>query len=186
MARVKGTAIAGRLRYVRRHHGEEGLGAVLAALPDRALARELELGVLRSSWYPLGHSLALTETIDRLFGSGDGALAGPLAAQVAEDDLSTVYKIFFKLASPAYTIEKAMEVWRQYHDSGRLQVVERGPGLVVAHLVDFEAPHAAVCASTVGWVERFMHLAGAEDVRVTHPSCLAAGGERCEFVLRWT
>ena len=52
MARVKGTAIAGRLTFARRKGGEEAVAQLLAAVSDPAEAEQLRLtGALKASWY---------------------------------------------------------------------------------------------------------------------------------------
>ena len=111
MVNVKGTAISGRRQYVLRHHGEDKLKAVLAQLKDQEAAKRLQGGVLKSAWYPYELFIDLTETIDRVVGRGDGKLYRAMAAQTAEDDLSTVYKVFFKFLQPMFIFGKAASLW---------------------------------------------------------------------------
>ncbi len=186
MAHVKGTSISGRLKYVQRYFGDAKLDEVMAGLSDQEAATQIKRsGALRSSWYPLDLLVDLSRTIDKVCGHGDGKLYRTMAGQVAEDDLSTVYKVFFKLASPGFIIEKAAQVWRQYYDSGEMVVLERQPGHAIMELRDFDSPNAVHCEMAAGWMERSIAMSGGKDVVLEHAPCRGRGGERCRFEARW-
>jgi hypothetical protein len=109
-----------------------------------------------------------------------------MAAQVAQDDLSTVYRAFFRIASPGFILKKASQVWRQYYDSGELDVLRSEHGSVDLEVLDFPTPNVAHCESVAGWVEQCIKMTGGDDVSVNHSSCRARGDERCLFELRWS
>lgn len=186
MVNVKGTAIAGRRQYVMRHHGEDKLRAVLAQLKDREAAHRIETGgVLKSTWYPFSLFIDLTETIDRVIGKGDGRLYRAMAAQTAEDDLSTVYKVFFKFLQPLYIFNKASQVWTSYYTSGKLQTTQLAPATVELEIVNFETPHWAHCESVLGWAERSIQLTGVKNVRAEHVECRGKGAAHCRMRVFW-
>lgn len=185
MVNVKGTAIAGRRQYVVRYHGQEKLRAVLAGLKDHEAAQRLEVGALKSAWYPFSLLIDLTENIDRVVGNGDGKLYRAVGAQTAEDDLSTVYKIFFKFLQPMYIVNKAAQVWNAYYSSGRLQTTQLGPGAVQIEIIDFETPNWVHCESVLGWAQRSIELSGAKNVRVEHPECRGKGAAHCRMRVLW-
>ena len=185
MVNVKGTAIAGRRQYVVRYHGEDKLHAVLAQLKDRESAQRLETGALKSAWYPFSLFIDFTETIDRVVGKGDGKLYRAVAAQTAEDDLSTVYKVFFKFLQPTYIFNKAAQLWSAYYTSGRLQTTLLSPGNIEMEIANFETPHWVHCESVIGWAERSIQLTGVKGVRAEHVECRAKGASRCRMRLFW-
>ena len=53
-------------------------------------------------------------------------------------------------------------------------------------IVDFDAPHASVCASIAGWAHRMLELTGAKNATCEHIECRARGDARCVFALRWS
>ena len=185
MVNVKGTAISGRRQYVLRHHGEEKLRAVLGELKDQDAARRIEGGVLKSAWYPYDLFIDLTETIDRVVGRGDGKLFRAMAAQTAEDDLSTVYKVFFKFLQPMFIFGKAASLWSSYYTSGKLQATEKAPGDIELEILDFETPSFAHCESVVGWAQRSIELTGVKSVRADHLECRGKGARRCRMHFTW-
>jgi len=185
MVNVKGTAISGRRQYVLRHHGEEKLRAVLAQLKDREAAKRMEMSVLKSAWYPFELFIDLTETIDRVVGRGDGKLYRAMAGQTAEDDLSTIYKVFFKFLQPMFIFGKAASVWSAYYTSGKLKATQNQPGDIELEILEFETPHWAHCESVLGWAQRSIELTGVKNVRADHLECRAKGARRCRMHFSW-
>ncbi|HEX7044309.1 MAG TPA: hypothetical protein VF203_06820 [Burkholderiales bacterium] len=185
MVNVKGTAIAGRRQYVLRYHGEEKLKAVLAQLKDQEAAKRLENGALKSAWYPFSLFIDLSETIDRVVGRGDGKLYRAMAAQTAEDDLSTVYKVFFKFLQPMYIVQKAAQLWSSYYTSGKMLAKQLSPGTIEFEIAEFETPHWAHCESVIGWAERSIQLTGVKGVHADHLECRAKGAAHCRFRISW-
>lgn len=186
MAEVKGTSVAGKRQYVLKHHGEEKLRTVLAQLRDREAAKRLETTVLKSSWYPFDFWVDLTQAIDRVVGNGDGRLFRPMAAQTAEDDLSTVYKVFFKFTEPMRIFERAEQLWDAYYRPGKNKITKISPTSVEMEIIDFDQPNWAHCESVLGWAERSVQLTGAKNVRCEHLECRGRGAARCRMRVSWT
>lgn len=185
MVQVKGTLIAGKRQYVLKYHGQETLHKVLGQLKDGDAAKRLESVVLKSAWYPFDLWIDLTQTIDRVVGFGDGKLFRPMARQTAEDDLSTVYKVFFKFMQPMRIVDKAEQLWSAYYSSGRLQTTKLGPTSVELEIVGFESPHWVHCESALGWAERSIQLTGVKDVLGDHVECRSRGASRCRMRISW-
>jgi hypothetical protein len=185
MVQVKGTAIAGRLRWVERYHGAPALKKVLEQLKDRDAARRLETGALRSAWYPFDLFIDLTETIDRVLGKGDGALYRQVAAQTAEDDLSTVYKVFFRFLQPMFIVQKAAQLWSSYYNSGKLLATSPEKSAIEIEIQGFETPRWTHCESVLGWAQRSIQLTGVKDVRGQHLECRGKGAARCRIKVTW-
>jgi hypothetical protein len=183
---VRGTAIAGRIKYARRRGGDAAVEKVIAQLGDRVVAARLrERAALPHDWYPLPVLIELTVALDRLFGKGDGSLIRELSGDVAEDNLKTIYRLFVRMLSPSYTAEKAMSLWRQYYDSGELVVTASEPNHLAFELRDFAMPHPVHCEAVAGWILRYGKLAGYAGATVVHSSCRGKGQPRCEFHARW-
>ncbi len=185
MSNIKGTSFFGRLQYVRRYHGEGAVERVLAAMADQAMASQLRRGALRSAWYPFAAYVDLNECVDRVCGRGDGSLPRAMAAQVAEDDLASIYRAFLRVASPSFVLRHVGQIWKQYHDSGRVVVLRDEPAHVDLEVVGFDTPHHVHCDAVGGWMERCVQMTGVKGAKVTHPSCRARGADRCLYEVRW-
>jgi hypothetical protein len=187
LGKVKGTAIGGRLDYARRRGGNEALQRVVSAIRDPETRDLLADGrALKSAWYPFEALVDVSVEIDRIWGKGDLAILDEVGGDVAEADLSSVYKIFFKVANPHYIIDKAANVWRSYYSSGECVVVQRTEKVCAMEIRDFDQPHRAHCLAVMGWMKRTLKLAGCKDVEGSHPQCRTQGGQTCLFRGSWS
>src|SRR4051794_3306866 len=103
MARVKGSAALARLRYAQEFHGDEGRAALIAALAPET-QKLLAEGILPQSWVPFEAFVDLNVKADKLFGKGDLTLCYHMGRYGADVNLTTLYRVFFKLGSPGFII----------------------------------------------------------------------------------
>ena len=181
---MKGSALASRLQWVRLNHGEAGVNRLAAAVSPDLRAR-VEQGVVMARWYPFDHFVELNLAIDRVYGHGDQTLVRLLGRHGADANLTTIYRLFFKVGTVKWVLGRASRLWNLHYDSGHMVVRSLGPRQVEFEVVDFATPHRAHCLSVMGWAERSVELSGGRDVTTTEVSCRALGAERCVFRLAW-
>jgi len=184
MANVKGSAFASRIRWVQLNQGESGLERLQAAVSP-GLAELLSDGAVMSRWYPFEQFVDLIEAIDRTFGRGDLGLVRPLGRHGADANLTTIYRLFFKVGTVKWIMARAARLWGMHYDSGRLLVVQSPGKEVEMRIEDFATPHRVHCWSVQGWAERSVELSGGIDVTLDELSCRASGDSTCRFRIRW-
>ncbi len=184
MPQVKGTAVQSSLRYVGERFGQETLARIVGRLerPDREV---LGQAILPSSWYPMSAFLHFMQEARRELGPKDPELLRQMGRASCDYGMTTVYRVFFKLGSPEFVIGRASGVFSSYYDTGSVRIVERGPGLAIVELADFDGAGPEFCERLHGWMERILELAGARNVRSAHSSCVHRGGAVCRFEGRW-
>jgi predicted hydrocarbon binding protein len=185
MALMKGSAFTARFAYLRAAHPDrwDELVAALSA-ETQALARG---PCLKGSWYPFASFVDLNVQADRLFGKGDLALARELGRDAAKVNMPALYRLFYKIGSVEYALDKIASAWRQHHDSGRLEMTmtpSSPPGALV-RLVDFAAPHPALCRSLEGFFTGSLELMRMNDVKVVEVRCRTRGAKVCEWSGTW-
>ncbi len=184
MSNVKGSALASRLLWVRLNHGKQGMDR-LRSQSTGGLAELLEQGAVMSKWYPFERFVELNETIDRSFGKGDLSLIRELGRHGANANLTTIYRLFYKVGTVKWIMTRASRLWGLHYDSGIL-AMDTAPGKSVhASITDFDTPHRVHCLSVQAWTERSVELSGGQDVALTELSCRANGDATCEFRLEW-
>jgi hypothetical protein len=185
LVRTKGTSLAAIVRFVRQNWGDDGLTRLAATSRVPEVVPLIEGKVLAGSWYPFAYFTELLDTAEALFSGGGDGFARREGASCAEYDLRGVYRVFVRLTSPAFVIERSGKVWRQYYDSGDLVVLETDDFRVRYELRDFGSPHRGHCGTVLGWSERAAELSGATAVRGVHSICRARGDRRCVFEIEW-
>jgi len=184
MSNVKGSAFSSRILWVRLNQGEQGLERLGSAVSPE-LREVLCEGAVMSKWYPFDWFVELNTRIDEVFGKGDLALVKRLGRHGADANLTTIYRLFYKVGTVKWIMARASRLWGMHYDSGEM-AVDVYPGREVGlRIVGFDTPHRTHCLSVTGWVERSVELSGGNEVEVDEVGCRAKGDDGCEFRGTW-
>jgi hypothetical protein len=181
---VKGSAMSSRVLWVELGHGSAGIDRMLAQISPE-LRASIELGLSKAKWYPFDQFVELNVVIDRLFGRGDLALVKQLGRYGADANLTTIYRLFFKVGSVQWILGRSVRLWSAHYDSGYCEVATRGPKACVMRVRGFATPHAAHCLSVAGWAERSIELSGGKRPIVEESRCRTRGDELCQLDITW-
>src|SRR5687767_10012507 len=157
MTQVKGTALISTLRFNQETFGEAGLRKILGALApeDRAT---VETGLLVSAWYPFSLLIRLMRESGRYDAGRTLHLYRHMGRASAEYSLTTIYRIFFKIGSPQFTLARATRVFSNYYDTGTMEAIVNEKGHAIVELRDFDEPAPEFCERLWGWMERTIGL----------------------------
>jgi hypothetical protein len=182
---VRGSALWARAEWVRVHHGEDGLKALLPNLP--AAGRNLiHAPIDRSAWHSYALFLEFSIAIDRKYGQGDGSLLREIGRWSCHQSVPTLYKMFIRLGSVDFVLGKAGDLWGEHFNQGRFEAHRQtGRKLAFGTLHDFPRPHLAHCYAVLGFSMGCIELSGAENVRGQMVSCRAIGAETCVARIVW-
>lgn len=184
VANVKGSAMASRVLWVQLERGAEGMKRFLAqASPE--LRASVEAGIEKAKWYPFEQFVEINILLDRLFGTGDLTLARTLGRYGADANLTTIYRLFYKVGTTHWILGRAVRLWSAHYDSGALEVLTRGPRTAVLRIRDFATPHPVHCLAVMGWAERAVELSGGKNVHIEEPSCRTRGDAICQLEAKW-
>lgn len=111
------------------------------------------------------------------FGRRAGRYAG-------EQGIKSVYRFIMMVMSIDSVLKKAPFMWSRVYDVGTLEVESVGNSAKI-RLRDFPSEHAG-CARVSGWFEIIGEKAGAKDIRVIHPTCIAQGDKECVWEFNWS
>ncbi len=184
MANVKGSALASRVLWVQLGHGAAGVRRLLAQC-SLELRASIEPGIRKARWYPFAQFIELIVTIDRLFGAGDLSLVRELARHDADANLTTIYRLFYKVGTTHWILGRAMRLWSAHYDTGTLDVLTGGPKTAVLRIRDFATPDPVHCRSVMGWAERSIELSGATNIQGSETRCRTRGDELCQIEAAW-
>lgn len=182
-ARIRGRVLSNAQRFVVDQFGDDGWRAVLGALPKADT--DTLAGVVSVGWYDIGLYDRVHEAIRDVLGVRDAHVMDRLGRYCAEHDLTTVHRVFFRMANPAFLIEKHADYWRRYQDSGDWTIVRERETRARATLAGWGSKSEASCARLASYVARMVELIGQKNVRVTRPKCRARGDAVCELVIEW-
>lgn len=140
-----------------------------------------------SNWYSIQDALVVpTQIIASAFYGNNieqAALeAGRFSAEIA---LKGVYRIFLKVASPNFIINRATIVSASYYSSSNFIVVENLSKRAVFRIADFEGIDKIIEFRIKGWVEKAIAMAGAKNVQIDIKKSLTKNDDCSEFWISW-
>ncbi len=176
--------MSSRVLWVDLGHGAAGVQRLLHQTSPE-LRASIESGLHKAKWYPFDQFVELNVTIDRLFGKGDLSLVRELGRAGADANLTTIYRLFYKLGSVHWILGRGVRLWSAHYDSGFCDVKTRGPRAASIRVHAFDTPHAAHCLSVLGWTERSIELSGGKRPVVEESQCRTRGDDHCQIDTAW-
>ncbi len=181
---MKGSALASRVLWIQLGHGAAGLAKVRAEASP-ALAETLDPGVEKARGYPLRQFYELNALIDQKFGAGDLALVRELGRHGADANLTTIYRLFYKVGTTHWILGRAVRLWSAHYDTGYLEVLTGDARAATLRIHNFALPDRVHCLSVLGWTERSIELSGGKRVEAAETRCRTRGDDVCQIETSW-
>ncbi len=176
--------MASRILWVQLGHGAAGIERLVPECSPE-LRASISKGFEKARWYPFEQFIELNVAIDRVFGAGDLALVKVLGCHGADANLTTIYRLFYKVGTAQWILGRAVRLWSAHYDSGYLEITTRGPRTAVLRIRGFDTPHQVHCLAVTGWCGRSIELSGGKHVKITEPHCRTRGDDLCQIEAVW-
>lgn len=183
---VNGAAVVSLPLFVKDTFGEEGFRRWLNALSEHARS-VYKSPIFQSTWYPLQEILVEpTKIICDLFYAGNLKGAWECGRQSAEQGLRGIYKVFVRLSSPEFLINKASVILPTYYRPSKMQVIENTRGHAIVRALDFPGMHKVIEFRMAGWMERALEISGCKNVEMKINCSITEGAQYSEFEGSWS
>ncbi|HOY83000.1 MAG TPA: hypothetical protein PLB92_12775 [Rhodoglobus sp.] len=182
-ARTKGIGFLNVKAFVCERYGERSWNELIGILPPAD--RDEIAAVVTVGWYRLPLYARLIREIDRTHGRGDLALVEQIGSFEAERDLTTIHRMFLRMANPAFIVEQVGKYWARFNDTGDWEVKRIDSRSATAILRNWGVVDSALCRENVGYIRRALELVGARDVIVDHKRCRCSGAGECVYEGKW-
>jgi len=182
---VKGTAVKSIKEYVEKKYNAQ-LNDWIRALPDSS-SKLMNGGIFANNWYPMKDgAVEPTKAIAKLFYNNDIKQAALESGRYsAEIGLKGVYRIFVKVASPNYLMQRAGRVFTSYYSPSEIAVVDSHDKGLTLHITKFPEPEEVIEHRIAGWCERALEFTKCQNVRANITKSLAKGDNLTEIVITW-
>jgi hypothetical protein len=184
-AEVKAIGIHGRVRVIEREHGRrrlEELAATLSATAKENLLRP----PLPSVWVPFGVMLEIeTAMIRDLFGN-DPARYAAVAATIAREDVSTMYRFLLRLGSPTTVFKRFGAAFSTRLRPGTVHVDDHSSRSAECVLRDGVVPLYFCEHGLSAWASTILSMTGTRNVKIAQRSCQHRGDPECRWRASWS
>ncbi len=179
---TKGVGFINVRAFASARFGEASWQRVLRALTSDEQLDLLE--IIPMGWYDLALYARLIRVLDREFGKGDLSLLEQLGRYEATKDLTTLHRLFMRVANPGLILAKTTQLWRRFHDTGSWDVVREDKS-ATGTLHQWGVVDAALCAELTGYIRGIIEVGAGKGVTVRHTQCRALGNPACVFAGQW-
>jgi hypothetical protein len=192
LGNVFGTAIVGVIEYFERRYGPAAMHATIAKLPAkwRSLVKPNvpAMGVLGAKKYP---NAFVGDTVRAMMAAvnakDEDVFVREIGAAGLDRTLDTVARVLLRsIASPAAVARHAPELWRLYHDSGRLTITELGDRHYLSQVSEWSHHDVVLCKIGVEAGRRVVERTGVTNVEARREKCVAWGHDVCLTRVKWT
>jgi hypothetical protein len=181
---VKGNLLSSRPRYVREQWGDAGYADVASRLPSPARAI-FEGNILPFAWYPFPDMAEIDRAIVGGPMGGDVSQMKAFGSTIARYDLPTLYKMLFKIGTPAFFMKRINAVYSTYVRGGAIGTSSVSRNHAVLAQTKGNLPFYFCDQGIPGWFMAAIELSGGQQVRVIQSECVHTGGARCTWDAEW-
>jgi len=181
---IKGTAVKSIYEFVQKKFPDR-LKEWIDELPE-ASRKIMEEAIFATQWYPLDEAGGIpTKKLGLLFYDDIKKGAWECGRFSAEMALTGVYKVFIKLATPSYIIDRATKIFSTYYRPTELSVVDKGKNSVKLHIQKFPSPDRVIEYRIAGWMERALEINNCKNINMKIPQSLTLGHPVTEINITW-
>lgn len=180
--KIKGSCLLSVLGFLKQ---EGTLDKVRAGLPE-ACRDPFGGTILSSSWYPVGTYLRFLDHVAACHPAAGSDLFVRMGRRIINDGLNTVYRIFLRVGSPLWVLQRSPALWGNYFKGSELRVMTATSGKGAIAVVEQGQSSQRYCWTRQGGILEAMELSGARNVSIEHTSCRLRGQPECVFEFTWT
>jgi hypothetical protein len=164
---VKGTAFRGYRRYLEKRLSPDVRAAILADLTPEIVELFSGESLLVNSMYPIELQHRFLESFAKVHGNNAEEHLRKMGAEVAETDLSGVYRVFIWAASVPQTMYVLTKAWNSYFSTGIARWTAEGKHNGVTRITD-RHQHPLHHPVVAGYIEVAIRLAGGKNGKVSY------------------
>ena len=142
--------------------------------------------ILPFRWYPMTVLAEIDRAIVEGPMGGDVTQMKGFGSEIARYDLPTLYKMLFRLGTPAFVVKRLNIAYATYIHGGGVRIEVPRAGHAEVRLHDAVLPKYLCTHGISGWITAALELSGAQAVHVAESTCLHDGAETCQWSASWT
>ncbi len=186
MIEIKGSVINDSINAVKLRSGEETFKKILDSLnADTRKIFESEI-IFHTNWYPLEAFLQYLEADLKLTANGNENELIERSEQLIEKQLKGIYKVFVKLGSPEFIINRVSLSQMHYLKGLTIESNMLGPEKARVKYTGFEKQHRLIGFSIIGYYKKALEISGAKNIQIKYITTIEEGKGFCELELEWT
>jgi hypothetical protein len=185
MVEIKGSVINDSINAVKLRSGEEMFKKILDQLNTNTRKIFERPIISHTDWYPLDAFLQYLEADLKLTANGDENELIKRSEELIEKQLRGIYKVFVKLGSPEFIINRVSLSQHHYLKGLTIESNLIEPEKARVKYIGFEKQHSLIGFSIIGYYKKALEISGAKNVKVSYITKIEEGKGFCELEIEW-
>ena len=183
--RIKGTGWHSVKKFIKESYSTAEVETLRSALDEDLRGFFDSKTILAISWVEYTMYMRFLLKADKVLGNGDFEVIKQANYYAARHDINGVYKIVVSLLSPKTAISAFSRLMIRYHDRGKLTIknLESDRATIVLEDASDIPRHHDIDQGA--YIEEVLRMAGASNIRWSHPKCMAKGDDCCLGEISW-
>lgn len=184
LMKIKGTAVKSIQDMVKKQYPKQ-YDEWFNSLPSKS-KQIFSDAILATEWYDLiDAGVNPTQKLAMFFNNDSKKAAWESGRHSADIALKGIYKVFVKMATPAYIIARASKIFSTYYMPSAMGVHKKENKAVIVRITEFPQPSRIIEYRIAGWMERALELSGCKNISLKVTQSLVLGGQFTEFSMSW-
>lgn len=186
MIKINGTVVRDSVNSVKAQYGDQAYQTILGLLGGETRALFEKPIILPSSWYSLDAFVEFLEMDLRVTARGNEQELIKRSEAIIERQLSGIYKMFVKLSSPEFLLNRISSIHQSYFQGVAIEVSLPSAGKAILKYTGFAKQHRLIGLSIIGFYRKALEISGAREVTATYSTAIEANKGYCELILGWS
>ncbi len=165
---IKGTSVISTHSFVKKKFPQQE-SSWIASLPEESKKLYTE-PVMATNWYPVEEGMLIpVQKIADYFYEGNLQRASyEIGVFSAFQGLNGVYKIFVKMASPSFVLNRSPKIFNTYYSDVNFEITESEKQKAVFKITGFDKKCESILWRVEGWIEETLRIIGSKPIEVSH------------------
>ncbi len=186
MIEIKGSVLIDSIHAIKKRSGEEMFKKILDSLNTDTRKVFDNPNILSTNWYPLDAFLEFLDIDLKLTANGNEKELIERSEQLIEKQLKGIYKIFVKLGSPEFIINRIRVSQLTYFRGLSIEAHMIGSEKARIKYIGLEKQQRLIGLSIIGYYKKALEISGAKNIKITFITPIEEGKGFCELEIEWT
>jgi hypothetical protein len=186
MVEVKGTVVRDSIKAVKARHGEQAYADIVGLLKGETRSLFEKGSVMSIGWYPLDAFVEFLEMDLKVTAQGNEQELIRRSEVIIEQELKGIYRVFVKLGSPRFVLNRISTVHQTYFRGVEIEVSLPASGNAILKYTGFERRHRLIGLSIIGFYRKALEISGAKNVKAEFATKIEDDKGYCELLVTWS
>lgn len=186
MIEIKGAVVNEAIKSIKARHGDQTYNTIVGLLKRETRALFEQASILPTSWYSLDAFVQFLEMDLKVTAQGNERELIKRSEELIERQLRGIYKLFIRLGSPEFVLNRISVVHRTYFQGVSIEASLPSAGKAIVKYTGFEKQHRLIGLSIIGFYRKALEISGAREIKAEYTTSIEEDKGYCELILSWS